>query len=132
MSGCSNNRGIQCSNVFSSAVQDASEAVEEKVRKKFQGSGGWRKLVASRAARAASGIASPPVVASMLAEKLPQKMIDLMQEKGITVTVDEVFREGEFAKLTPSEGIVLFSQTNKEWRSFTVLFQDPTLFSVSR
>jgi hypothetical protein len=76
-------------------VQDASEAVEEKVKQKLKGSGGWRKMVASRAARAASGIASPPMIASMLGEKLPPKMIDLMEEKGITVAVDEVFREGK-------------------------------------
>ena len=75
-------------------MQDATEAVEEKVKQKFKESGGWRKLVAKRAARAASGIASPPMIASMLGEKLPQKMIVLMEEKGITVAVDEVFREG--------------------------------------
>ena len=77
-------------------MQDATEAVEQKVKKKFQESGGWRKLVASRAARAASGIASPPMIASMLAEKIPQKMIDLMEEKGITVAVHEEFRAGPY------------------------------------
>lgn len=81
-------------------MQDATEAVEEKVKKKFKESGGWRKLVASRAARAASGIASPPMIASMLAEKLPQKMIDLMKEKGIDVAVDEVFREGPYLSMS--------------------------------
>ena len=52
--------------------------------------------VANRAARAASGIASPPMVASMLGDKIPQKMIDKMEEKGITVTMEEVFREGPY------------------------------------
>ena len=51
--------------------------------------------MANRAAKAAGGIASPQYCASLLAEKLPQKMIDLMEDKGITVAVDEVFREGE-------------------------------------
>lgn len=53
-------------------------------------------VVANRAARAASGIASPPMIASMLGEKIPQKMIEKMEEKGITVTMEEVFREGPY------------------------------------
>jgi hypothetical protein len=64
--------------------------VREKLRSKF-----LPKPLRNRAAKAASGIASPPVIASMLGEKLPQKIFHKMEEKGITLTVDEVFREGE-------------------------------------
>lgn len=75
-------------------VQDATEAVEQKVKQKLKSKG--VRWVASRAAKAASGIASPPMIASMLGEKLPQKMMDLMEEKGITVEVEENFREGPY------------------------------------
>jgi hypothetical protein len=64
--------------------------VKEKLRSKF-----LPGPLRNRAARAASGIASPPVIASMLGEKLPRKIFAKMEEKGITLTVDEVFREGE-------------------------------------
>lgn len=75
-------------------VQDVTEAVEERVKQRLNKS--FMAVVANRAARAASGIASPPMVASMLGEKIPQKMIEKMEEKGITMTMEEVFREGPY------------------------------------
>ena len=63
------------------------------------------KAVANRAARAAGGIASPPMIASLLGEKLPQKVIAKMEQKGITVTIDEVFREGVCSMLYSSSVI---------------------------
>ncbi|CAB9508644.1 expressed unknown protein [Seminavis robusta] len=81
-------------------VHDATDAVEAKVKQKLKRSSllprQLSKAVANRAARAASGIASNPVIASMLGEKLPQKIITKMEEKGITVACFEVFREGPY------------------------------------
>jgi hypothetical protein len=69
--------------------------VKQKLNKAAHIPKALRAVVASRAAKAASGIASPPMIASMLGEKMPQKMMDKMESKGITCSVHEVFREGE-------------------------------------
>lgn len=115
-------------------VQDATEAVEEKVKQKLKQSGGWRKLVATRAAKAASGIASPQYCASLLAEKLPQKMIDLMEEKGITVAVDEVFREGPYVVISVQvvkvDAVVLATRKSKDDTADESFFQISSLINV--
>jgi len=66
--------------------------VEEKVTQRFKKN--MPKSLKGFAARAASGIASPPMIASMLGEKIPQKIMDKVKEEGITLAAEEVFREG--------------------------------------
>ena len=84
---------------YTPTVNDASKAVEEQVRAKIM----EKKLppkLKERLLNKVGKIAGDLVPASKIAEKMAPKMVEEMPEKmkpkGLTVHVEEVFREGPF------------------------------------
>ena len=79
-------------------VRDGSEAVKAKVSKKLAKLNLPRQF-RNHAAKRASDLASPKLVAKSvgpaMCRKLPKKMLDM----GLTVEVEEVFREGAIPDL---------------------------------
>jgi hypothetical protein len=79
-------------------VIDGSEAVKAKVSKKVEKSNlptPLKKLAAIHAPQAASDFASPEIMAKMMGKKLCDKLPKKMWEKGLTVEMEEIFRQGE-------------------------------------
>lgn len=74
-------------------VHDASEAVKASI------DNGRANPIRKRVAKVASGFATPSVVAGRIGAILCKKMTKKMKDMGLTVEIDEVFREANFLVL---------------------------------
>lgn len=82
-------------------VHDGKEAVKEKVAKKIGKSNlpaPLKKIAAVHAPQAASDFATPDTMVKMMSKKMRDKLPKKMWEKGLTVEIQEVFRQGKNQK----------------------------------
>jgi hypothetical protein len=78
---------------FPSKVHDASMAVKEKITKRL---GILPKPMQSQAAQAANFFASRKKIVQALGQKLCIEIPQSFMKKGVTVEMQEIFREGAF------------------------------------
>jgi hypothetical protein len=83
---------------FCSLVRDGSEAVKARVSKRLEKSI-FLRPVKNHAAQAASDLTTPKMVVQQLSQQMMRKLPKKMKEKGLTVEMEEVFREGPFVVL---------------------------------
>lgn len=77
-------------------VQDGTAAVKARVEKHLSK---LPKPLMKQAARRASCFATPGMVAQYLSQRMIMKLPRKMKEKGVTVELEEVFREGPYVVL---------------------------------
>ena len=88
--------------LFCGVVHDASEAVKAKVTEKVELSKLpkiFKGIAIKRAGEIVSKRITPSKVAEKMGTKLCEKVPEKMKEKGLTVELEEVFREGPFIVL---------------------------------
>jgi hypothetical protein len=84
------------------AVHDASKVIKAKVSARVNDSKlpkPVKGIVAGRAAKVASKLMKPPKIAEKMGKKICKKIPKKMKEKGLTVEMEEVFREGPYVVL---------------------------------
>ncbi|KAL3910041.1 MAG: hypothetical protein SGILL_007847, partial [Bacillariaceae sp.] len=75
------------------------EAVKERVTKKLEKAVIVPNAVINQAAQRASGMTSPSYVAQALSQTLCKKLPEKLQKNGVTVKMEEVYRENNFVVL---------------------------------
>jgi hypothetical protein len=80
-------------------VNDVSEAVKARVTKKLERSVLLTNAMIDQAAQTASAFTSPRFVAQTLSQVLCKKLPEKLKKKGVTVKMEEVFRENTFVVL---------------------------------
>jgi hypothetical protein len=58
--------------------------------------GPMKRVAAKHAGQAASDFTTPKVLAAKMGQKMCRALPEKMKEKGVTVEMEEVFREGTF------------------------------------
>lgn len=58
--------------------------------------GPMRRVAAKHAGQAASDFTNPRILAAKMGQKMCRALPEKMKEKGVTVEMEEVFREGTF------------------------------------
>lgn len=80
-------------------VNNVSEAVKARVTKKLERAVILPNAMIDQAAQTACAFTSPRFVAQTLSQVLCKKLPDKLKKKGVTVTMEEVFRENTFVVL---------------------------------
>lgn len=78
-------------------VLDASSAIDQQLSQKLKGK--VCQPLVKVASKAATILATPERVASMMSEKMPLKIVDKMASKGITAMAETVFCDGPYVVL---------------------------------
>mmetsp|Transcript_20543 Transcript_20543/g.33030 ORF Transcript_20543/g.33030 Transcript_20543/m.33030 type:complete len:244 (+) Transcript_20543:171-902(+) len=80
-------------------IHNVSEAVKERVTKRLEKAVVIPNKMIASAAQRASELTTPRIVAQALAQTLCKKFPEKLKKKGVTVKMQEVFRENKFVVL---------------------------------
>jgi hypothetical protein len=92
-------RWLFCSSPIIIIVHNVTEAVKARVSKKLERAVMIPNAVKNQAAQQAGQLTSPKYVTHILAQTLCKKVPENLQKQGVTVQMDEVFREHTYVVL---------------------------------